>query len=198
MLNVQARFALGLRRQKGLTLLELVFALAVIAVLIVLSVSQYKRYAASKDLAAVRYNVDQIFMAANQCFWMNRNSPNDIPANCTKKKLQVNNLWPTTLLLNNNKLTPSDDDYDVGIAAITGMPTNFLVTVSATFPSDATPQLMAWYVSKLNATSFSAATLSWKQVPTYSVPTSDTNLWINNAQLQQFRNIEQPPPPSPP
>lgn len=61
----------SLRRQSGLTLLEIILVVSLASSILLLSIRQYESYKLDSDVQQVLYNVDQIFQAASYYYQAN-------------------------------------------------------------------------------------------------------------------------------
>jgi prepilin-type N-terminal cleavage/methylation domain-containing protein len=82
------------KAEYGVTLLEILLVLAIISSILLMGTNQYVGYQNQRDIAAVQYNVDQLFLAAAQYY----------KANCNGTYSSAGVLIPGTL--NPANLTP--------------------------------------------------------------------------------------------
>lgn len=60
-----------LKKQRGITLIEVLLVFAVASAIVVMSVKQYEMFRSDKDIQQVRYNVDMLAQAAANYYWVN-------------------------------------------------------------------------------------------------------------------------------
>ena len=175
------------KQHKGFSLLELLLVFLIAGALIFVGIGQYKRLKRQANVEAVKYNVDLLRQATITYYRKHISDFNPDPRVFNLNALITEGFWPPKQLLKTNLIT----GYSVSAANITpsGQTTkiyNFTATI--TLPSSEAGNL-TWLQNFLNATSSDATnnTLSWLYLPTYSLPTMDTGLWILNTDLQQFK-----------
>ena len=68
---MQAGNVQQLNKQRGLSLIEVMLAFAVIATIFVMALKQYNMFSNDKDVQQVQYNVDLLAQAAANYYWVN-------------------------------------------------------------------------------------------------------------------------------
>lgn len=185
----------------GFSLLELLLVFAIAAALVFVGINQYKRLSREKDIEAVKYNVDLV-KHASITYYRKHLADNTFDPDSTKFNTQAlcnlqDYLWPKLLktkLITNNTCTDASS-YAIRASLIvdpgSGQDKTYQFTVDITLTESAN---IDWLKNLLNASDASGSTLTWKYLPTYSIPTMDTGLWILNTDLQQFKKAATIPP----
>lgn len=195
------------RQQKGVTLLELLLVLIIIAAISLLAINRYQLYRQEKDIAALKQNVDILFQTTNifyhvccsasqglksQPAYCGGPSPDKqfhVDKNALKQMLGINDL---TAILIKTSLATSENNYDVnatyqGQTEQTQKPI-YQLSVSAILNAPQT--VMAWYQQMLNASLISTNNplqLVWTKFPSYTLPSVSSNLWIMSSGLREFK-----------
>ena len=167
---------------KGFTLLELVLVLLIAASIIFLGVERYQTYQRNKDIQALQQNINLIFQALNNYYHSNCKASQTFTVN-------ISNL-PVNVLANLNKTNlASPSSYQVSATLIgstqqTQKPI-YKLSVSATL--NVPSSTIDLYQRMLNASSSSGTTLTWVKLPSYTIPTTSSGLWIMNTGLRAFK-----------
>jgi len=173
------------QKQLGISLLELLLVFLIASALIFVGINHYKRLDRQKNIEAVKYNVDLLKLATITYYRKHIKDPFD-PNDFNLQKLIEDKLWPPTNLQKTNIVK----DYAAGSQKITQeqTPPTYNFTATVILKSTEAANLM-WLKNFLNATSADAGgnSITWLYLPTYSIPTMDTGLWILNTDLQQFK-----------
>lgn len=178
------------KQSLGFSLLELLLVFAIAAALVFVGINQYKRLSRQKDIEAIKYNVDLVKHASINYYRKHLADKTFIPDNLTVTNLCSENIWPKLLktkLITNNFCPSASSSYAVSAHAIVAPPqvdATYQFTITITLTESAN---IDWLKNLLNATSADGAKLTWQYLPTYSIPTMDTGLWILNTDLQQFK-----------
>lgn len=181
------------KQSLGFSLLELLLVFAIASALVFVGINQYKRLSREKDIEAIKYNVDLVKNASINYYrkHVNDKDPPFLDGTFTDKLCST---WPKLLktkLINNNSCPGSYEVSAFTIATSTAGDKTHQLTVKITLTESAN---IDWLKNLLNATEASGSDLSWKYLPTYSIPTMDTGLWILNTDLQQFKKAATIPP----
>ena len=189
------------KQSTGFSLLELLLVFAIAAALVFVGINQYKRLSREKDIEAVKYNVALVKNASINYYRKHIADPfNPDTDHFNTQKLC--DIWPKLL---KTKLIADNSCTDKSSYAVSALPistptpptlgdTTYQFTVKITLTESAN---IGWLKNLLNATEASGSTLSWKYLPTYSIPTMNTGLWILNTNLQQFKKAATLPPNTP-
>lgn len=176
------------KQSLGFSLLELLLVFAVASALVFVGINQYKRLSREKDIEAVKYNVDLVKHASIIYYRKHLNDPFDSDKFDTQALCDI---WPkllkTKLITDNTCTKKSSYAVSALIIADPGVGKvdktyQFMVKITLTESAN-----IDWLKNLLNATEASGSVLSWKYLPTYSIPTMNTGLWILNTDLQQFK-----------
>jgi len=182
------------KQSLGFSLLELLLVFAIASALIFVGINQYKRLSREKDIEAVKYNVDLVKNASIN-YYRKHLADKTFDPDPTKFNTQAlcnpqDYLWPKLLktkLIDNNTCTTASS-YAIRASLVvdpgSGQDKTYQFTLKITLTESAN---IDWLKNLLNATEASGANLSWKYLPTYSIPTMNTGLWILNTDLQQFK-----------
>jgi hypothetical protein len=197
------------KHSRGISLLEVLLVFLVAAMISLLGIEHYRTVRQNEDFLIIRKNVDILLNATNN-FYRKHVSDKPFPgpegqtshANSYKQNLkgQKENLWPSIwpdmsvtpeLLPSRLVAATSTDDssYDVTIET----KTHFRITVYVDLNiANATLATAQWYANALGAANATLTTtglieLSWSLLPSYSIPSVETNLWILNSTLEQFK-----------
>ena len=194
------------KQQRGVSLIELLLVLVIIAAIVVAGLYRYKQYALDKDLAIVRENVASLFnnldiyyaqLAANPDTYHKPICNRDIDV--SKRALQANNLWPdfidvTSLVRNKN------DDYEVESTSITidspppNMPESCVYNhkLLVMVKMHVEPKILNWYAQMLGASVEGGNdVLTWEKMPSFSVQGTSSHLWILGSGLAVFKKAMQ-------
>jgi len=176
------------QQQQGVSLLELLLVLAVIAAITFLGINRYQTHKRQTELAQVQQNIQYIFQAASVYYRLECK---------TGKTFQI-----SMALLENDKLLPplaktklvkqwpnSSYYYSVSATKIgeTEETEQDIYRLAVQADLNVQPNTIGWYKTRLRAYSASVTTLSWRSMPSYQQPTMDSNLWVMNPGLGYFK-----------
>lgn len=178
------------KQSTGFSLLELLLVFVIASALVFVGINQYKRLSREKDIEAIKYNVDLVKHAS--IIYYRKHLTTFDPQNFSVQALcdSQENLWPKLLktkLIANNTCIKDKTSYEISAEKIADPEIGdktYQFAIKITLTESAT---IDWLKTLLNATESSGATLIWKYLPPYSIPTMNTGLWILNTDLQQFK-----------
>lgn len=174
------------QQHKGMTLLELLLVLIIAASIIFLGINRYQLYKRQKDIEVLRQNVNSLFQATNTYYRLN--CRNGQPFQVFIVNLMRSGLMPP--LTKSDLVTPGT--YQVGATKIGQTQQTkkdiYQLWVSANLNIPPTDTLtMQTYQQMLNASAFKGNQLTWIRLPSYSIPTMASGLWISESELRQFK-----------
>lgn len=171
------------RQLKAFTLLELMLVLVLAAIITFMGISRYQLYRRDKDIAAIQQNIYLLFQATDVYYHITCNASQ--PFSVTIQDLKNANLMP--MLFKTELATLNDYQVsasNIGTTAKTQKPIYMLqVSVTLNVPSST----LNWYQQLLNATSTQGQLVIWQKLPSFSVQTMSSGLWIMNTGLRQFK-----------
>lgn len=182
------------KQHSGFTLLELLLVLAVVAVVLFLGIGRYQQHKKMADIAVVEQNVNILFDALNTYYYQYCRQDRDFSSMTNMQQLQQANLLP--YLVKTNLVVPGSDGYDyqvqatlIGKTMTSGKPIYQLsITAQLNIPNDV--QTVTTYQQLLNAKSVAGTRLTWVRLPTYTISSVASNLWIMNNSLHFFKENE--------
>ena len=185
------------KRSSGISLLEMLLVFLIASIIALLGFEHYLTLHTDQDLIALRKNVDLLVNYANIYY---RKHPHDTmkqyyPCTNCEAKMKADGVWPNHWphgKLLPNRLVQSNDDlsYDVDINdfSVSGCVNCYQIVAKIRLKDSL--QNLDWFQKILDATTRDNFWLYWKRLPSYSIPSMETNLWIFNAGLEQFKKTE--------
>ena len=180
-------------QQLGVTLLELLMVLAVIAAILFLGINRYQTHKRITELAQVQQNIHYIFAAASIYYRTEckTNQTFNINMSLLEKAKLLPPLAHTQLV---RKWPGSKFYYHVfakKLAGKTQKTKQDIYQLKIQADLNVKPNTIDWYKTKLGAYSASASDtkLTWQSMPSYQQPTLDTSLWVMSAGLGYFKSF---------
>lgn len=195
-------------QRHGFSLLELLLVLIVMASIAFMAINRYQLYEHEKDILAVKQNVNLLFNAANAYYHICCSATNGVKSGCTScannqfcinisalKNYQKGLLMPNLI---ESKLAELGD-YRVsakylGQTLDTKKPIYQLsIITTLNIPLGFNNNTIDWYQNILGASRIFPGPkqnqLAWDKLPSYSVPTTTSSLWIASSGLRQFKEV---------
>jgi hypothetical protein len=188
-------------RNYGISLLEMLLVLLIATIIVLLGFEHYLTLRQDQDLIALRKNSSLLLSAANTYYRLHINDqikPFPCDTGVCRTQMIKEGIWPGVIGLDvHGKLLPTklvatnDENYDISIKdfSVVGCDHCFQLIAKITLKPSLTN--LDWYKTTTSAIDYVGSTLEWKSLPGYSIPNMETNLWIFNASLEQFRKDQQ-------
>lgn len=184
--------------QRGVTLLELLFVLALTAVIIIAGLNQYQNMREDAKYDQVKSHVDLLLQAINAHYYITCvNVPEGIPPEIDWISSPYNalNTGDVPLVPNANAIyNPFGSNYRVKYGPISGelnKPVRIVLTLEADF-SQLTPTQLLEAKTRWQASTISGSSLTWVRLP--SQVKNAAGLWVLGSDLSRFKKQEEASP----
>lgn len=170
------------QQSRGFSLLELLLVLIVIAGILFLGFNRYQLYQQQRNVAAIKENIDLLLQATTVYTHINCRAT-DNPFTVTVDDLKKAGLFPklTDVSIASNYTVKAD------LIQITTTTRKPVYALSASVTLSVPSALLPWYLQRLNASLVQGPGLTWTRLPSYSIDSTESGLWIARTGLHQFK-----------
>ncbi len=181
-------------RQSGFSLIELALVLAIAAVIILIGINRYQQYRFNADIEVVKQNINLLFNALNTYYRQNCNK--DTPFNVDMASLKSKNLLPNLPKVNLLSTLANGYQFEVSAKYIKDVKTTnseikrpvYMLNIIAIPQTIGDTATQALYQQLLGGTQSSFGIITWSRLPTYTVPTVSSQLWMMRSGSDYFKN----------
>lgn len=169
------------RQTPGFSLLELLLVLIIVAGIILLGYNRYQLYQQQRNISALSENINLLLQATDIYYHINcRINPTfQVSIDDLKKAGLFPNLVDVSIASNY-----AVNAQNIGLTVTTSKP---IYQLSAQVTLNVPSNLLSWYLQRLNATEINGNNLKWTRLPSYSIPTTESGLWLARTGLHQFK-----------
>jgi len=173
-----------MKRDNGVTLLEMLLVLILVAGILIYSLNRYVSYQRSLELRSVKSDVSHLMMALNQ-YYTNKGCHSDgVFAGSLTPSLKTLGIDP-----NDQQRLPLISSYNAAITQLprAGKKPLYNLTITATFNDTLTDTRLDWLKGYLTAAERQNNKLTWTALPNTRTSAPRGQLWILQAGSLAYR-----------